>query len=458
MNILSLQYLLFSAESSVFLWLFPNKTRKYTVFIINLLFLFLLRANIQDIIYVVALTLWIWASGQILSRHWQKKWILFISAVLPVIGLFVYKYAGFFGYDNLIMPLGISFYTFKGLSYLFDLYQGKYSGKDPVTVFDYMVFFPVFMAGPINRALPFFEQLEKPWAFDYKDQKNGFILAMLGLFEKLVIADQLAAMVKVFLNPELTGWYTVFGVLLYAFHIYADFDAYSNVAIGIARMMGFHIERNFHSPYLSSSLSEFWRRWHISLSSWLRDYIYIPLGGNRKGEARKIMNTLIVFLVSGLWHGSTGMFLIWGMCHAVLTIIESYIRAAVKEKPFVRYIRPLLIVINFILVALLWVFFRSSSMAEALGIFERMKLACGLPLINAETAGITMNEFNWTLILILFIFIADVLRYHRDMIEFLSKQFIITRWVFYTLLIVTAIIFGVYGPGYHPEDFIYVTF
>lgn len=457
MNILSLQYLLFSAEASVLTWLFPNKTRKYTVFVINLFFLFLLRANLQDVIYVAALTLWVWLCGWYLDQKQRSPLNLTISILLSVLGLLIAKYAGYFG-AKIVMPLGISFYTFKGISYLVDTYKKKIRSRDFISVFDYMVFFPVFMAGPINRAGAFFKELEKPWVFDYNDQKNGFVQAALGAVEKLVIADQLSAMVKVFLNPDLNGWYTVFGVILYAFHIYVDFDAYSNVAIGLSRMMGFHLHRNFHSPYLSSSIAEFWRRWHISLSSWLRDYIYIPLGGNRKGTLRKIINTLAVFLVSGLWHGSTAMFLVWGLGHALVHIIEGLLKPCIKDQKWMGYLKPLWIVFHFLIVAVLWIFFRSSSMAEATGILHRMTLISGLPQISYEAAGITLNELNWTYILILIILVTDLLRYHRDMIQFLSERFIITRWIFYILVIILTIIFGVYGPGYHPEDFIYVTF
>ncbi len=457
MSILSLSYLLFSAEAAVLTWLFPNKTRRNTVFLINCFFLFLIRANLRDVIYVVCLTVWVYLFGRILDEKKNTNEMLAIAVLVPVIGLAICKYAGYFG-SKIVMPLGISFYTFKGLSYLFDVSKKKIPSRDFIAVFDYMIFFPVFMAGPINRAGAFFEELEKPWVFDYKDQKNGFIQAMLGVVEKMVIADQLSAMVKVFLNPELTGWYTLFGVILYAFHLYADFDAYSNVALGVARMMGFHLNRNFHSPYLSASIAEFWRRWHISLSSWLKDYVYIPLGGNRKGTIRKILNILIVFLVSGFWHGSTMMFLVWGLGHAILHIVEGCLSPLFKEQKWMVWLKPVWILINFAFVAVLWVFFRSSSMAEAMGILHRMTMISSAPALSYETAGITMNELAWTYILILLIIITDLLRYHWDMIEFLSRRFIVTRWVFYAAVIVLTIIFGVYGPGYHPEDFIYVTF
>ena len=457
MSILSLPYLLLAAGAGLLVWLFPGKPRRYTVLAANLVFLGLLAARPVDVIYVLVLCLWTCGAGRMIGTR-KNRGLLAAGIAVPVLGLCAFKYSGFFAGTGWAMPLGISFYTFKAVSYLADVFHGTVDAADPVSLFDYLVFFPVFMAGPINRAKPFFTELEEPWTFDYADQKKGFVQAMLGMFEKLVIADQLAAGVSRFLSPELSGWYTVFGVILYAFQIYTDFDAYSNVAIGTARLMGFHLERNFHTPYLAASIPEFWHRWHMSLSSWLRDYVYIPLGGSRKGTVRRIINVLAVFLVSGMWHGSTALFLVWGLGHGILNILETPLYRILKNRPSVRYAKPLFILLNFAAVSLLWIFFRSASMNEALGIFARMGQAGGLPALSYETAGITLNELNWLYILIAAVIVSDLLRYFFDMNELLAKQFILVRWLFYAALILTAIVFGVYGPGFHPEDFIYVTF
>ena len=457
MSILSLPFLLLAAGAGFVSWLTPGKARKYAVLAANIIFLALLASRILDVIYVLVLCAWTWFFGSLLGKQ-KNKGILALSIAVPVLGLIICKYAGFFAGAGWVMPLGISFYTFKAISYLADVSADKVSAKDPLSVFDYLIFFPVFMAGPINRAKPFFDELEGPWRFEYADQKKGFVQAMLGCFEKLVIADQLAAGVSIYLNPELSGWYTVFGVILYAFQIYTDFDAYSNVAIGAARLMGFHIERNFHTPYLSASIPEFWRRWHMSLSSWLRDYIYIPLGGSRKGTVRRILNVLITFLVSGLWHGSTVVFGVWGLGHGILNVLETPLQKALKNNNGLRVLKPLFILINFALAAFLWIFFRSADMSEALGIIARMGQASGLPALSFETAGITLNEQTWFFILLAMIVLTDLLRYFFDMNEMLAKQFILVRWLVYAALILIAVIFGVYGPGFHPEDFIYVTF
>ena len=457
MSILSLPFLLLTAGAGAACWLTPGKARRITVLLANLVFLAFLVSRILDVIYVLVLFAWTWGFALLIEKK-KTKGITALGIAVPVLGLVLCKYAGFFVGAGWVMPLGVSFYSFKAVSYLADVSQGKLSARDPISVFDYLIFFPVFTAGPINRAEPFFAELEGPWQFDYADQKKGFVQAMLGCFEKLVIADQLAVGVRAYLDPKLTGWYTVFGVLLYAFQIYVDFDAYSNVAIGAARLLGFHIDRNFHTPYLSLTIPEFWRRWHISLSSWLRDYVYIPLGGSRRGTLRRIVNVLITFLVSGLWHGSTAVFAVWGLGHGILSLLETPLQKALKNHKGLRALAPVLILVNFALVSLLWIFFRSATMAEAFGIFARMGQVSGMPALSYETAGITLNEQTWLLILLGTVFVTDVLRYFFDMNELLAKQFILVRWLVYAALILIAIVFGVYGPGFHPEDFIYVTF
>jgi D-alanyl-lipoteichoic acid acyltransferase DltB (MBOAT superfamily) len=380
------------------------------------------------------------------------------ACFVPALGLAYFKYAGFLTGAGMILPLGISFYTFKAMAYLFEVRKGNLLPKDLILTADYICFFPAFLAGPINRPDHFFRELEQPFVFSYADQKNGFVQMAIGLFEKIVIAEFLGRMTAQFYNPALSGWYTVLAVLFYAFYIYADFDAYSNAAIGLARMMGFHLERNFHAPYCAASIMEFWRRWHISLSEWLKNYVYIPLGGSRRGTVRKYINIMIVFLVSGLWHGSTILFVTWGLGHGIIHVLESMIASRFKEKPWVRYLKPVLVILNFVIVALLWVFFRSSDLSEVGSIFARISSLRGIPLIDVSQAGISINEYYWTFVCLAVLVITDLLRYRMDMISFLSRRVLPLRWAFYALLILTAMIFGVYGPGYHPEDFIYVTF
>ena len=461
MSILSFEYLGLVGISSLVLWIFHHvSVRKYAVALCNIAFLYLLRADLTGYLYAAGLTAVTWLFGFLLQK--KKSLLLLIPGVLlPIGGLCWFKYAGYFINVPVIMPLGLSFYTFKAVSYIADVYKGKAADRDPVLVFDYICFFPALSAGPIHRSEPFFQQLEETFVFDYRDQKNGCIQAGLGLFEKLVLADALSNYVSLFMNRELTGWYTLIGVLLYAFQIYVDFDAYSNTAIGAARMMGIHLERNFHTPYLANSVREFWRRWHMSLSRWLRDYIYIPLGGSRKGLFRKWINTIIVFLLSGLWHGSTIMFVIWGLGHGLVSVLEDMLRQLTgADKPVSRILYIPEMILNFLIVSFLWIFFRSASIEEAYMVIRSMLQCFSVPLssFSCELVGITVTECWWILCMIVMIIVTDIMRYFTDMIELIANCPFIVRWAVYICVMVIAMIFGVYGPGYDPKDFIYVTF
>lgn len=455
MSIFSFEYLGMLLVTPFLSWIFHAKTRKYLILISNFVFLFLILNNLVSIVYAIILAIYTWFVGILISTKKSKSFLL-ISLIFPILGLIFFKYAGYFS-SSIVTPLGLSFYTFKAISYLVDIYRKKVKAQGLVTALCYILFFPCFLAGPIHRSADFFTELKKPFVFKYRDQKNGFILLMLGLFQKSVIGDELYRVMNIFYqDPALTGIYKIFSLVLYAFYIYVDFDSYSNIAIGASRMLGFHLKRNFHTPYLSTSIQDFWDRWHISLSTWLKDYIYIPLGGNRKGKVRKYINIFIVFLVSGLWHGSTMMFVIWGVGHALLSIIEDLLENIFHFNNM-KFLSPLRIVINFVLVSILWIFFKSSSMNEVTTFIQSMFTTCTVGKSYLYEV-ITPNEYMWTFILLAVVLLTDICRYYTDMIEGLSKQFFLIRWVFYIALIAIAIVFGVYGPGYNAQDFIYITF
>lgn len=216
---------------------------------------------------------------------------------------------------DIILPVGISFYTFQALSYTMDVYRGEiYAEKNFLKYALFVSFFPQLVAGPIERSKNLLKQVAVPHRFDYEKCREGFLLMMWGFFMKLVIADRAAIVVNTVYNnyEQYPGLYLVIATILFAFQIYCDFGGYSTIAMGAAKMLGFELMENFNCPYFSKSVSEFWRRWHISLSSWFKDYLYIPLGGNRKGKIRKYINLMIVFLTSGLWHGAQWSYVTWG--------------------------------------------------------------------------------------------------------------------------------------------------
>lgn len=433
---------------------FKSILRPYILLIANCVFLWSFSKDYYFIILITICSLFSYLFGLLLDKY-KNKILLFFGVGIFALLLIYYKYFGLISSKELIIPLGLSFYSFKIISYLVDIYQEKISAeKNIIYYFDYVMFFPCITAGPINRSKDFISELRNPQEFDYKDSKSGGFQLVLGIFEKMVFCDYIAQIVpKIFEVNEIVGLNVLLGIFLYAFQIYLDFDAASNIAIGSARLLGFHLPKNFNSPYLSKNLKEFWSRWHISLSTWFKDYIYIPLGGNKKGNIRKYINLVMVFIISGLWHGSTINFLIWGLLHGLIRILEDIVESNIKfitnKNIFISIIR---IVSNFIIVSFLWLPFKYQSFGEVLGILRRLFIVAP---INFETIGLTINETYWLIIVIGIVIIVDILRNNWDMLLVFNKVWIPFRWITYALLIVTFLIFGVYGGSFEVSDFIY---
>jgi len=275
--------------------------------------------------------------------------------------------------STIILPVGISFFTFQALSYVLDVYRGHMKPADTLLDFAlYLAFFPQLVAGPIVRAADLLPQVARPGNWLRLDTGRAVCLVLGGLFKKIVVANFLAERIvdPVFARPDLYGaWDTLFGIYGYAVQIYCDFSAYSDIAIGLCLLMGFHIPLNFDAPYLADSIQKFWRRWHISLSSFLRDYLYVPLGGSRRGEARTYVNLFLTFLLGGLWHGAGWTFVAWGALHGLYLTVERFVetwrarRGPVVVGPIEAVWRRVLV---WHLVCLSWLFFRGQSFAEAM--------------------------------------------------------------------------------------------
>jgi alginate O-acetyltransferase complex protein AlgI len=323
----------------------------------------------------------------------RKKALLATSLLLNLGLLGYFKYYNFFidsfadaftffGYPmspshlTIVLPVGISFYTFQSISYCIDVYRGHLKPTtNPISYFAYVSFFPQLVAGPIERAITLLPQFYKPRTFNYTLAVDGLRQILWGLFKKVVIADSCAIYAnEIFNNYEsYPGSVLFMGAVFFAFQIYGDFSGYSDIAIGTARLFGFSLMRNFAFPYFSRDIAEFWRRWHISLSTWFRDYLYIPLGGSRGGSAMRVRNTFVIFLASGFWHGANWTFLAWGALHAIyflpLLLLgrnreNLNIAAAGKTWPSIREAFGMLT--TFLLVTLAWIFFRAATMEEAL--------------------------------------------------------------------------------------------
>jgi alginate O-acetyltransferase complex protein AlgI len=320
----------------------------------------------------------------------RRKLLLLISMLVNLGFLGFFKYYNFFvdsanvilsswglGISNLdiILPVGISFYTFQTMSYTFDIYQGKLKPTD--SFFDFalfVAFFPKLVAGPIVRAADFLPQLKKPVRVKASNVWTGSQIFIVGLFKKLMIADAVSPFVDhVFAYPDYYSSPTVWlAVAAYALQIYCDFSGYSDMAIGCARILGFHFDRNFDMPYLSRNITEFWRRWHISLSSWLRDYLYISLGGNRKGQIRTYGNLMITMVLGGLWHGASWNFVIWGTLHGFALAFHRLWGSHFKRREGGVISRTTSAVITFLFVMLAWVLFRAQDTQTILAVYSKL--------------------------------------------------------------------------------------
>jgi alginate O-acetyltransferase complex protein AlgI len=337
------------------------------------------------------------------KRKSSKTAFLVLSLMLNLGLLFFFKYTNFFisiindlnfttiSPLNLILPIGISFYTFENLSYTIDVYRGHFK---PVKSFlDYLFFlsfFPKLVMGPIVRASDFIPQIRKAYTVSEHDFSRGFFLIVTGLFKKLVISDYINVnfVSYIFDDPSKhTGLECLLGVYGYAMVIYCDFSGYSDVAIGLARWMGFNVNINFNSPYQSASITEFWRRWHISLSSWLRDYLYISLGGNRKGKFRQYLNLAITMLLGGLWHGANWNFVIWGGMHGIALAIDKARMSIFKRAKETKVLRVIGIIFTFHLVCFCWIFFRASSLHDSVVILQQLSYNFDISALPVLFAG-----------------------------------------------------------------------
>jgi alginate O-acetyltransferase complex protein AlgI len=364
---------------------------------------------------------------------------------------------------NILLPVGISFYTFQSLSYLIDVYRGDTEvERNPGMLSLYVGFFPLVVSGPIERSTRLLPQLKDPRRFDYDRVTNGLRLIFWGFFKKLVIADRLAPFVNtVFDNPDAhSGAPVLIAVYFFAFQIYADFSAYTDIAIGCARILGYDVMENFRRPYLAESVRTFWHRWHISLTTWLRDYLYIPLGGNRVDPWRWYVNIMIVFLLSGAWHGANWTFICWGMLHGLFLIASigtatwrqrAVAAVELDDHPVIHEI--LRVLITFHLVTFAWIFFRAASLGDALLIIGKMADV-------SQSGGFLLAEpWNSGLLLavacVMGLMTVEILQEKLSLGEWLASQCTPIRWGVYYLLVTILLTWGTFSSD---EPFIYTQF
>ena len=418
-----------------------------------------------------------------------KKWLA--ASITVVLGLLAFfKYTGFLldtlaSVCNLVsihfspstlklaLPVGISFYSFTAIGYVVDVYRGKIGAEK--NFFKYMAFvafFPTVMSGPINRAGDILPLINEPKDFDYDEAVTGLRQMLWGFFKKLIIADTLAGYADfIFDNARsFFGLTLITATVFYTFQIYCDFSGYSDIATGTAKLLGIRCMDNFKSPYYSRSDKEFWSRWHISLSSWFRDYVYIPLGGSRVSEARHYLNLMLTMLLSGLWHGADWSFVIWGGLHGIYQVIEDFCHRHLskkenrgkKERDIVRSI-PWNIghgILTFGMVSFAWSFFRANNTSDALYIASHMPRGlghiAGSWIMMLNNMQLDAYRLTWVIALIVVLMAVDFVGLKHDIYSLFGKLPLVARWLVYTGLTVFVIVLSLNG-GQH-QEFIYFQF
>lgn len=438
-----------------------------------------------------------WIARQLVKtdRVIHRKLLLSTSLFLNLSVLFFFKYYNFFSSEigtwatalnidcapptlNLILPIGISFYTFQALSYTIDVYRGKIKPETNLGIFaTFIVFFPQLVAGPIERASNLLPQISQQFSFDENRIVSGLRLALWGFFKKVVIADRLSIYVNnVYASPEdFSGQMLLVATVFFAFQIYCDFSGYSDIAIGVARILGIRLMTNFRQPYFSQSIREFWRRWHISLSQWFRDYVYIPLGGNRVSFRRNLINLLIVFVLSGLWHGASWTFVIWGAIHGGIIVLETLVSRnnTPSDETSSRVKTILGTTITFIIVVIAWVFFRADTVDDAFYILTHFHHIDWQSLNTISTAfnrddGVVdilrhINLLNYSFQrlqfilaggLIILLLTVDYIQMRYGMTVVFNRLPTLVRWGAYNLALFSIVFLGAWGN----QQFIYFQF
>jgi alginate O-acetyltransferase complex protein AlgI len=426
----------------------------------------------------------------ILVDYWAALWIvkttgrtrrffLIASIVVTCAILFVFKYYNFFvgsfagfaqylGWQtpnlawNIILPIGLSFHTFQSLSYVIEVYRGNHPAeRNFATYATYVLFFPQLVAGPIERPQGLLDQFAVPHRFDYDRVTSGLKRMAWGFFKKLVVADRLALYVNdVYAAPQdHNGLQLTIATVFFAYQIYCDFSGYSDIAIGTARIFGFRLMENFDTPYHSRSIGEFWRRWHISLSTWFRDYLYIPLGGNRHGHFRQAGNLVATFAISGLWHGANWTYILWGILNGVYLVVGRFtkpVRAKFCSMLGLREDNPFLaafqIILTFFLTCAAWVLFRANSLSDALYIYTHFFR--GWNFGEIITTHMYLRQFAAALLAILLLEAAQLIHRRWSISEALARLPTVPRWASYIGIATAIVMLGVFRNS----EFIYFQF
>lgn len=468
----SFEFLIFLPTVFLLYWFVFKRLRLQNIFIVIVSYIFYGWWDWRFLFLIAMTTAFSYYSGLLLERaeesRKKQKMISAANITLNLVILAVFKYFNFFSENfarlfqtfglqldwvtlDILLPVGISFYTFQALSYTIDVYQKKLSPThDVIAFFAYISFFPQLVAGPIERSTNLLPQFYKKRKFDYGQAVDGMRQILWGLFKKIVVADNCAVIVNsIFSNyGDYNGSTLLLGAILFTFQIYGDFSGYSDIAIGTARLFGFNLMRNFNVPYFSRDIAEFWRRWHISLTTWFRDYIYIPLGGSRNGKWKSFRNTVIIFLISGFWHGANWTFVLWGAYHAFLFLPlllldkNRKFRNTVAEGRFLPNFKEFIQMCStFLLVVVGWIIFRAENIGQAWGYIKRVFSSSLFQLPD-----LSLPNINRTIVFILVLTLIEWMHRNKQYgFQFQDRGVMsrrVVRWGVYYLLIAFTLYFA----------------
>lgn len=449
--------------------------------------------DIPLIIFLIFITLFNYGVTLMIDKGEYKKVWLYIGLIGNVGVLAFYKYLNFsfrilnsifskigFGGKlpqfSFLVPLGISFIVFSVISYIVDVYKGKIKVEKNLFKFAlYVSFFPKVVQGPIVKARDMLDQFDEKHHFNMQRFREGALMVMWGMFMKMVLADRIAIPVNLVYGSidTFAGTSLIIATFLFALQLYFDFAGYSLIAIGIFKILGFRVNANFKQPYLSTSVGEFWRRWHISLNEWLMEYIYIPLGGSRVSNSKYIFNVLFTFGLSGLWHGSNGGYIVWGLLNGLFILAEKYILTKKASNKSDIRVNPIPTFLNrvkvFVLISITWIFFRAATTSASIKVISNMinklNFKPTIDYILSFIAGdngvfLGLNHHAWMVIIIALILtiIVDLLIQKYDLIDKVANAPLWIRWPIFVAIMIIIIIYGLYGFGYDASNFIYSQF
>lgn len=473
MTFQSLEYLIFFSILFILHWTLFSKRKEHQnglIVVASLVFYGWWDWRFLGLLIITALSTFLSSRWMDNTKDAKKRKFLLVGTIVINVGiLFFFKYFNFFVQSfadalslmgmsvnvttlHILLPVGISFYTFTALSYTIDVYQHKVeSTNDALAYFAYVMFFPSILSGPISRAQKQLPQYFSRRNFDFDKSISACKLILWGGVMKLCLADRLGIYVDtIYANiAQHNGTTLLITSILYSIQIYADFAGYSLMAIGFGKLLGIDLQTNFIRPYFAKTVTDFWRRWHISLTTWFRDYIYFPLGGNRCSKARWALNTLIVFTISGLWHGAAYTFIIWGAMHGICMVIERLVYGEKIKQLSDKFSMSniIRIIITFTIVNFAWIFFRINNLGDVMQIFKKIFTEPGKPFLDT-------NTLLMGFVAMAIIFIYDLVKEKHLNMHLLSSRFMVVRYLTAIMLIVYILAFGVLNGG----SFIYFQF